>query len=286
VDEDETGATDPINLAKQGLAEISTFLGEKITMASCMGIIHEGTTSNEWKKKVSGLIGLGHIAESCKESMEKSMEEVIKKACLGMTDEHPRVRYAALTCLGLLLTELCPTAQVKYHTELMPMLLKMMESEVSLKMRTHAVSCTINFVSGLTDEDEDEREEIKKESSVLSKYSDALLNGMTGLMDVAVTQQYEPLLLESLNLVAVIATLIEKEFAVYYQKFMPVLKTLMSQLPAQTQQQKDIRAKLIKCMGTMVEAVSEEKETFVDDVKAFTQDLAVLLSSGLEEDDP
>lgn len=53
---------------------------------------------------------MGLIAEACKESMQKNMNEAMKTACAGVIDENPRVRYAGLSCLALLLTELAPRA--------------------------------------------------------------------------------------------------------------------------------------------------------------------------------
>lgn len=53
---------------------------------------------------------MGLIAESCKESMNKNMEECMKMSCAGLVDPHVRVRYAGLSCTALLLTELSPKA--------------------------------------------------------------------------------------------------------------------------------------------------------------------------------
>lgn len=53
---------------------------------------------------------MGLIAEACKESMNKNMEEAMKMACSGIVDQHPRVRHAGLSCTALLLTELAPLA--------------------------------------------------------------------------------------------------------------------------------------------------------------------------------
>lgn len=50
----------------------------------------------------------GLIAEACKETMRKGMAEAMMMACAGVVDENPRVRYAGLSCLALLLTELAP----------------------------------------------------------------------------------------------------------------------------------------------------------------------------------
>jgi hypothetical protein len=50
---------------------------------------------------------------------------MIRMSANGLLDEHPRVRYEALTSLGLLLTSLAPDAQLKYHADFMTILLKM-----------------------------------------------------------------------------------------------------------------------------------------------------------------
>ena len=80
------------------------------------------------------------------------MDEIMKMAAGGLLDPHPRVRYEALTAMGLLLTELAPDAQKKYHDQLIGVLLKMMREEQLLKLRTQATSCMVNFVRGLIDE--------------------------------------------------------------------------------------------------------------------------------------
>jgi ABC-type xylose transport system permease subunit len=92
---------------------------------------------------------MGLIAEACKESMIKNMDEAMKIACAGIIDENIRVRYAGLSCLALVLTELSPKAQKKYHGELMPVLMKMMIEESLLKVQTHTISTIINFAKGL-----------------------------------------------------------------------------------------------------------------------------------------
>jgi hypothetical protein len=67
-----------------------------------------------------------------------------------------------LTCLGLLLTELAPDAQKKYHDQLIGVLLKMMKEEQYLKLKTQSTSCMVNFVRGLINEDalEDEDDDL------------------------------------------------------------------------------------------------------------------------------
>ena len=65
--------------------------------------------------------------------------------------------------LGLIMNTQSPTLQMKYHTELIAMFLKLMKEEDKIKMKTQAVSCCCNFVRGLINmgEEEEVSEETK-----------------------------------------------------------------------------------------------------------------------------
>ncbi len=93
------------------------------------------------------------ISDTCAGLFKKSLDEIMKMSATGLLDAHPRVRYEALTALGLLLTEMAPDAQKKFHDQLIPVLLKMMQEEQFIKLRTQATSCMVNFVRGLIDEE-------------------------------------------------------------------------------------------------------------------------------------
>lgn len=54
----------------------------------------------------------------------------------------------------------------------------------------------------------------------------------------------------------------------------------------QTMEQKVLRSRTIETMGFMIESVSEERETFLNNVLAITNTLVTLLNSGLSSDDP
>ena len=58
----------------------------------------------------AGYLFLGMISDTCKDSFLKNMDDVMRMSAAGLLDAHPRVRYEALTSLGLLLTELSPEA--------------------------------------------------------------------------------------------------------------------------------------------------------------------------------
>lgn len=145
------------------------------------------SNTNDWKQRQAGYMVLGLIAEACKESMSKNMEEAMKMAATGLMDPHVRVRYAGLSCTALLLTELSPKAQRKFHAELVPALIKMMNSEELLKMKTQAVSTMINFVRGFINDDENEEDENNNANKIMEIYSKDLFLTLVSLLKQAMT---------------------------------------------------------------------------------------------------
>lgn len=108
--EGASGSTDPHHVAINAINCISNDLGEKSIMIPCSGLIQQCVRSSNWKERQAGYMLMGLIAESCREAMSKGMAEAIQLACAGVVDANPRVRYAGLSCLALLLTELAPKA--------------------------------------------------------------------------------------------------------------------------------------------------------------------------------
>ena len=190
----EVGNTDPHNVAINAINCISNDLGEKVVMTPFFAIIQNCIKSAKWQERQAGYMLMGLIAEACKESMSKNMADAIILACQGIIDQNVRVRYAGLSCLALLLTELAPKAQKKYHQELMPVLIKMMNEEALIKMQTHAVSTVINFANGLhSEEDEEEGEEDNNNTEIIKIYSSNLFESLINLLKKGIEQNYEPL---------------------------------------------------------------------------------------------
>jgi len=53
----------------------------------------------------AGYLALGYISEPCKKIFAKNLEDIMRMSASGVEDDHPRVRFAGLTCLGLMLCE-------------------------------------------------------------------------------------------------------------------------------------------------------------------------------------
>lgn len=75
------GQTDPFNTAINAINVLSLSLGEKTVLAATSGLIQTCIASADWKQRQAGYMTMGLIAEACKESMKKNMDEAMKMAC-------------------------------------------------------------------------------------------------------------------------------------------------------------------------------------------------------------
>ena len=127
---------DPASVSADSLQRLSAHLGEKTTLACCSHLVKAAIESTEWKEKCMGFTMLGMISDTCQKQFKSNLADVAQMTVSGLLHENPRVRYEALQSTGLLLNDLAPSFQEKYHSELIPALLKMMNEETHLKMQT------------------------------------------------------------------------------------------------------------------------------------------------------
>jgi hypothetical protein len=83
-----------------------------------------------------------------------------------------------------------------------------------------------------------------------------------------------------MNLLSAVAQLIDKEFSKYFNVLIPLMMQILINVGTTNQQQMNLRARTIETMGFMIEAVAEEKATFLASVVEITNYLVNLLTSG------
>jgi len=282
--------TDPHGVAREGLIRFARTIGEQVTISASSDLIKQSIVHEDWKRRQAGYFYLGYIANCCKKIFLENLEETMKMAASGVIDEHPRVKYAGLTCLGMVLSELAPKAQKAFHAEIMPQLLEIMNSDQLIKIKTQATSACVNFVRELIHEDENEIEETEKEVAAIEEYTDDLLESCSKLFSEGLDNNCASLQEEVLALVSCIATLIEDKFVKYYPNFMPGLKQIIINTPNETTLQKDLRSNTIQTIGFMMDAIKNTKENidgFKQDGKEIVEIFSKILTSGkVTYDDP
>ena len=187
-------ASNPVSTAASSIQRLSQCLGEKTTLVCCQPIIAECVRSDTNSQKQAGYHMLGLIAETCKESYAKNLAEAMQTASAGVNNSDQRVRYAALGALSQLMEQLSPYVQIKYHSELMPILCGLMVSESNLKMQTQATRSVLAFCKGLqTFADDDEELTKVSGAEIMQIYSAKTLEALVSLLEKSISQNHEGL---------------------------------------------------------------------------------------------
>lgn len=186
--------TDPASVAADALQRIAAYIGEKTTLLCSSVLIKGAIESNDWKEKCMGFNYLGMISDACKKQFKQNIDDVAKMAVSGFSHENPRVRFEALQCTGLLLTDLAPVFQEKYYAELLPAVLNLINTEQHLKMQTQAVAVLTSLVKGLIDEESPEDSETNlKNKKLLLPFANDITAAISLLLQKAIDQNYAPL---------------------------------------------------------------------------------------------
>jgi len=222
--------SDPATTAMSSISRLANDLGEKTMMVCSQNVILECISQPTWEARQAGYTLLGLISTSCKDALSKNMEKIMEIACRGVVDPEVRVRYAGLSAVGMLFTELAPKVQLKFHGEIVPVLTNLMLNEDLLKMQTQATSAMLNFVNGLipTDEQaEDNETEEVDHKQLMSKYNKNLLQTLFTLLKKGIQAKHEPLQTEVLNVLSAVCNVIIEDFAEYYNDFMPLMVEIL-----------------------------------------------------------
>ena len=87
--------------------------------------------------------------EGYKKSFTKNLKEVLQFISTGLTNNQPRVRYAALFFFYLLLKNVAPKPQ-KEFTNILPALeLLLCNKEKSLRVKTQNCNSSVEFLRGI-----------------------------------------------------------------------------------------------------------------------------------------
>lgn len=161
-----------------------------------------------------------------------------------------------------------------------------MREEETLKLRTRATSCMVNFVRGLINEEGDE--EIDKENeAILKPYATPIVDTISVLFQQSIELNYGPLQEEVLSLLSCLANGLSSNFVEHYGKFMPGLKQILNTFPMETQSQQQLRCNCIQTIGYILTAVNDKPEVCKVDALEIATTLTQLFVSGkIKSEDP
>ncbi|KAM7363450.1 karyopherin beta 3 [Cochliomyia hominivorax] len=284
MDDDENWATSDVVtdddnsdnnvIAESSLDRLACGLGGKSVLPHVMNSLPAMLSHSDWKQRYAALMAISAIGEGCHKQMEAMLDQVMSGVLNFLRDPHPRVRYAACNAIGQMSTDFAPTFEKKFHEQVVPGLLSLLDDVQNPRVQAHAGAALVNF-----------SEDCPK--NILTRY----LNGIMAKLEAVLNSKFKELVEKGNKLVleqvvttiASVADTCEKEFVTYYDRLMPCLKFIIQN--ANTEDLRMLRGKTIECVSLIGLAVGREK--FITDAGEVMDMLLKTHTEGdLPDDDP
>jgi hypothetical protein len=272
IETDDTGENSVI--AESALDRLACGLGGKAILPYIVSNIPTMMNNPDWKHRHAALMAISAAGEGCHKQMETMLDSITEGTLKYLLDPHPRVRYAACNAIGQMATDFAPVFEKKFHQQVIPGLLTLLDDHANPRVQAHAGAALVNF-----------SEDCPK--TILTRYLDGIMSKLETILTTKFNELVEKgtkLVLEQVvTTIASVADTTEKEFVVYYDRLMPCLKYMIAN--ANTEELKMLRGKTIECVSLIGLAVGAEK--FMSDASEIMDMLLKTHSEGnLPDDDP
>ena len=281
LEENEQDADEMFYAVRDSFDRLSLDLGEDYTMKVTAEFIKKYLASQNWIEVHAAFTAMAYMSDGCKDSYSKNLKEFMQFISNGLTNQHPRVRYAALFAFGSVLKSTAPKPQKEFTNNILPALAQLMsEKEPSIRVKTQSCNSLVEFLRGLLNDDLTPEESLK----LISSYTSDLVKLLSQLFEFSLKESYYPLQEASLTSLSLLSNLLEKNFAPYYDQLMPGLKKLFFGLNAETPEQKKLKSNTIETMSFLCSSIAEERDKYMNDLNEISNAFLNLMKNIPEED--
>ncbi|KAI0566660.1 Importin beta [Gracilaria domingensis] len=240
-DEDDTNEYTHFDCGQESLDRLAIALGGKAVLPVAESLIAAFLQNTNWVYRHAALLAISQIGEGCRKQIEQKLGTVIHLALERFLDPHPRVRWAAINCIGQMCTDFGPRIQQEYHKEIVTALITVMDDKNNPRVQSHSAAAVINFCDEASPE-------------VIAPYLDQLLGKLQTLLNAnhRITQE------QAVTAIAAVADAAEEHFVHYYDWFMPRLKQVLSTTTGHKDLRR-LRGKVMECISLVGLSVGFEK---------------------------
>ena len=241
IDEDTSEYT-LFDCGQESLDRIAIALGGKAVLPVAEAIIPSFLNNeSSWAHRHAALLAISQIGEGCQKQIEAKLGDVIDLALARFRDPHPRVRWAAINCIGQMCTDFGPRIQTDFHQKIVSHLILVMDDAGNPRVQSHAAAAVINFCDEATPD-------------IIAPYLDALLGKLQALLHSPhrITQE------QAVTAIAAVADSAEEQFVKYYDWFMPRLKQVLASAAGNKELRK-LRGKVMECISLVGLSVGPAK---------------------------
>ncbi|TDH65048.1 hypothetical protein CCR75_008975 [Bremia lactucae] len=245
---------------------LSSSLGGNAVLPVAIPVIKSFLRDGDWRKRRAGLYAICLLGEGAKTLMTRELDNVVSMVLPFLSDQNPRVQYAALHSIGQLAEDFGEVEkgrnfQAKFHAVIIPALTALIQNEQTvMRTRALAASVVINFCSTNV-----------CKAKYVAPYSQALLEALFHAMRSCPRQVQE----QAITAVASVAKVIGDEFLRFYDIFIPLAKEVLTN--AHGREYALLRGKSMESIALIGQAVG--KQRFVRDAKSIMEILVRVQTS-------
>lgn len=249
-DEDDISRNDMFLLGKDVICAIAASVGGPLLLGTMSQLIPRYLKSEDWVRQHTGILAIGLIGEGCKETYKGSMGSLLDLVLPFTASQYQRLRWAALTSLGLLIGQFHPLVQTQFAERTLMCVLACMQEGNVLRVITQAASCLNMYTSGF----------ILHPATLpcFAPFVQQVLHQLSEVLGRGLNLGYCPLLEEVLSTIGHVAIALKTGFSQYVNNFVPGLRRLAA-CPVVTEEQRDVRTNCVCCLSAIVESIKEDQ---------------------------
>jgi len=240
---------------------IST-LGQERALPDLTVVVQQLAETNNWKYKYAALMALSQVGEHVEDI--KEMDILVSFTLNFFKDEHPKVRYAALHCIGQLSDDKRYDFQLRFSTTIIPALIDSFEDKVP-RVIAHGLAALTNFLEGAS-------------KKGVEGWIQKILEPCINFIDTGISLVKE----NAISTIAALAEAARQDFIPYWEKTAEIIFTVLKNV--NQKEYKQVRGQAIECLTIMGEAVGKAEFQ-----KAAIEVIAAMLAiqqNHIEEADP
>eukprot|EP01105_Mastigella_eilhardi_P025178 TRINITY_DN675_c1_g1_i1.p1 TRINITY_DN675_c1_g1~~TRINITY_DN675_c1_g1_i1.p1 ORF type:complete len:1150 (+),score=326.68 TRINITY_DN675_c1_g1_i1:81-3452(+) len=258
---DEVDTTNSI-IAEESLDRVAQAFGGKAIVPVLFSYLPTLlTNANDWRQRYTGALAISICGEGCFFVLKKHLTEIFNFVKPLTGDPHPKVRWAALNCIGQMCVDYEPTFAKKHGSEIISIALQHSYDSCE-RVAAHCLTVLINLC-----EHSEKKVILPFLDSILSRVLQLLQSPNIKLVEVVVT------------CLSAIAICSEEAFCKYYDTFVPWLKSVLKN--ANTKENRWLRGKAMECLTLIGLAI---KDKFFPDAREVMEEM--LRTQVVSADDP
>lgn len=258
---DESSSDATVKFVMSLINEVIEVLEEEQSLPILSGLVLQMVKVDNWKYQYSALMALSQVGEYVDDVAE--IDPIIKIIIQFLESQHPKVRFAAIHCIGMIAYDMKGDFAARYYQDVIPILINLLNDSVQ-HVVGHNLSALTNIVESCSTE-------------AIKPYITQILEPCINFLGNACSFVKE----NALTLISTVAKNSAKNFIPYWQKTAEIVFGLLNS--ANDKRYKGIRGHCIECLTLMGMGIGEEE--FSKAAHEVITKMVEIQSSDLDEGD-